>query len=315
MLLNRQRSASSRQTDLNALSSNLKTAGIIKLREKLRAGDPVFGLWVTLESASITEMAVALGLDWVVIDAEHGHLDWKDITEHLRATVRSDTVALVRLAELNGGLIKRALDIGADGVVIPWVETAEQLSRVVAFAKYPPEGVRGIGAERATAWGQCLLQHAQEANEHVLVIPIVETVTAGRNIHELIRVPGVDIFFFGPADYSSTAGFRGQWEGPGVAEQLLAIKDALRRAGKHCGVMTTGERDVAQRLEQGFQMLGLGFDSGLMLRSLRSALAAVGRDRPMSTSLAPEQPLLLAVKPVQSASGEPTVPDKTAHRP
>src|SRR3954468_8822750 len=109
----------------------MKTPAIRKLRQKLAANQPVFGLWVTLESPSITEMAVALGLDWVVIDAEHGPLDWTDITNHLRAAVRSDTVALVRVAELNGGLIKRALDVGADGVVVPWVESAEELARAV----------------------------------------------------------------------------------------------------------------------------------------------------------------------------------------
>src|SRR4051812_13648988 len=105
----------------------MKTSAIRSLRRKLAAKTACFGLWITLESPSITEVAVALGLDWVVIDAEHGHLDWKEIVEHLRATVRSDTVALVRVAELNAGLIKRVLDIGADGVVIPWVETAAQL--------------------------------------------------------------------------------------------------------------------------------------------------------------------------------------------
>src|SRR6266478_6462579 len=101
----------------------MKTAAIKRFRQKLAAGRAVYGLWITLESASIAEMGVALGLDWIVIDAEHGHLDWKEILEQIRATVRSDTVALVRLSELNGGLIKRALDIGADGVVIPWIET------------------------------------------------------------------------------------------------------------------------------------------------------------------------------------------------
>src|SRR5580765_8679689 len=101
----------------------MKTPAIRKLRAKLASNQPCYGLWVTLESPSISEMASALALDWIVIDAEHGHLDWKEIVEHLRATVRSDTVALVRVAESNLGLVKRALDIGADGVVLPWVES------------------------------------------------------------------------------------------------------------------------------------------------------------------------------------------------
>src|SRR5882672_7438938 len=122
----------------------MKTGAIERFRKKLAADEAVYGLWVTLESASISEMAVALGLDWLVIDAEHGHLDWKEILEHIRAAVRSETVVLVRIAELNGALIKRALDLGADGVVVPWVETAEQLQQAVAFARYPLEGVRGI---------------------------------------------------------------------------------------------------------------------------------------------------------------------------
>ena len=145
------------------IESLMKTAAIQALRRKLAADKPVFGLWVTLESPSITEMAVALGMDWVVIDAEHGHLDWKEIVEHLRATARSETVALVRIAELNSGLIKRALDIGADGIVVPWVETVEQLKQAVAFARYPEEGLRGIGGERATCWGQCMVEHTSEA--------------------------------------------------------------------------------------------------------------------------------------------------------
>src|SRR5216110_325149 len=120
----------------------MKIEAVKQLRAKLAADEAVYGLWITLESASVSEMAVALGLDWIVIDAEHGHLDWNDILDHVRATVRSDTVALVRIAELNIGLIKRVLDIGADGVVVPWIETAEQLQQAVAFAHYPPAGRR-----------------------------------------------------------------------------------------------------------------------------------------------------------------------------
>lgn len=266
----------------------MKTPALQRFRKKLAADEAVFGLWITLESASISEMAVALGLDWIVIDAEHGHLDWKEILEHLRATVRSDTVALVRVAELNGGLIKRALDIGADGVVVPWVETAEQLRQAVAFARYPPEGVRGIGAERATCWGQCFAEHTQEANESVLVIPIIESVKGGRNLPSMLPVEGTEVYFFGPADYSSTAGFRGQWEGAGVAEQILALKDKLRAAGKFCGVIATGNENLLARRREGFQMLGVGLDGGLLLRGLHGALAAVGRDRRIVPTFQPE---------------------------
>ncbi|HKB03817.1 MAG TPA: aldolase/citrate lyase family protein [Gemmataceae bacterium] len=263
----------------------MKTPAVQALRRTLAADRPGFGLWVTLEAPAVTEMAVALGLDWVVIDAEHGHLDWKAIAEHVRATVRSETVALVRIAELNGGLVKRALDIGADGVVVPWVESAEQLTRAVSYARYPPEGVRGIGAERATAWGQALAEHAGTANEHVLVVPIIETVKGAAAVPDMCTVPGVDLFWFGPADFSASAGHRGQWEGPGVAEEILRLKDVLRRAGKSCGVMATGDADVRRRLDQGFRLIGLGADAGLLIRALRTSLRAVGRDRVMRADL------------------------------
>jgi 2-keto-3-deoxy-L-rhamnonate aldolase RhmA/quercetin dioxygenase-like cupin family protein len=264
----------------------MKATAIRKLRDKLARDECVYGLWVTLESASITEMAVAAGLDWVVIDAEHGHLDWGDLVEHVRATVRSDTVALIRVAELNAGLIKRALDIGADGVVVPWIETADQLREAVACAHYPPRGWRGIGAERATSWGQRVAEHVAEAEENVLVVPIIESVTAGRNVGELLEVPGVDIFQFGPADYSSTAGYAGMWEGPGVAEAIRAACDRIRERGKFCGVLATNNNDLVERREQGFRFLGLGADGGLLIRSLRSALCVMyGDDKVLSFAL------------------------------
>ncbi len=257
----------------------MNTLAVRKLRTKLAANEAVYGLWVTLESASVTEMAVALGLDWVVIDAEHGHLDWGDIVGHLRAVVRSETVALVRIAELDRGLIKRALDLGADGVVIPWMETEDQLRQALAFASYPPEGCRGIGGERATGWGECLAEHTAEANAHVLVVPIIESAAATKAVPQMCRVDGVDIFFFGPADFSSTLGYRGQWEGPGVAAQILDLKETIRQSGKHCGVVATGTANLSERFAQGFRMLALGLDGGLLLRSLHESLAAVGRDR------------------------------------
>ena len=92
----------------------------------------------------------------------------------------------------------------------------------------------------------------------------------------MCQVEGVDLFFFGPADFSSSAGFRGQWEGPGVARQLLATKDLIREAGKHCGVVATGTGNLAERFDQGFRVIALGLDASLLLRSIHESLAAVG---------------------------------------
>ncbi|MBM3844672.1 MAG: cupin domain-containing protein [Verrucomicrobia bacterium] len=258
-----------------------------EFRRRLALNQTTYGLWITLESASLTEFAVALGVDWVVVDAEHGCLDWKEISQHIRAAVRSDTMVLVRIAERDTALAKRALDIGADGIVVPWVETAEQLEEALRDCRYPPQGRRGIGGERATVWGQCLFEHTAEANEHVLVVPIIESFRAVAAVPAMCKVDGAEVFFFGPADLSASAGYRGQWEGPGVAEQILQMKDTMRKAGKHCGLLTTGAENLIARREQGFQMLGLGTDTGLLLRSLHESLKAVGRDRRPATSLDP----------------------------
>ena len=265
----------------------MNVTAIRTLREKLRSGAPTLGVWITLESPSLTEMAVAAGLDWVIIDAEHGHLDWQHIVAHLRCTVRSKTVVLVRLAELNGGLVKRALDIGADGLLIPWMETPAQLQEILTWAHYPPHGKRGIGAERATAWGKAFAQHVVEARENTLIVPIIESVRAGHNIAAMCQVPGIEMFYVGPADYSSTAGFAGQWEGPGVADEIQKVVQTIRKHGKHCGVIATSPENVQDRIQQGFQMIGLGLDTGLFLRGLGTMLAATGRELTLNTELTP----------------------------
>lgn len=265
----------------------MKTLALKHFRQKLAHHKSVQGLFVTLESASITEMAVALGLDWVVIDAEHGHLDWKEINEHVRAGMRSHTVVLVRLAEGSTALAKRALDIGVDGVVIPWIETTEQIEQALRDCRYPPEGRRGIGAERATAWGQCFAEHTSVANEHVLVIPMLESTNSIQNIPAMCQIDGVDVFLIGPADLTSTAGNRGQWGGLEVDRQILQMKDMINSSGKHCGLIANSLEDLVERHDQGFRVLGLGIDSGLLLRSLHQSLNALGCDRKLAMSLDP----------------------------
>lgn len=245
------------------------------LRKKLAAQQTTYGLWVSLEAPTVTEIAVAMGLDWVVIDAEHGHLDFKEIVEHLRVTYNTQTTALVRIQEIEQGLIKRVLDLGADGIIVPQVYGPDEVAQAVRFAKYPPWGIRGLGGERATRWGLEVKSATAAANREVMVIPLMETVAAGERIEEILAVPGIDAVYFGPADYSSSAGYLGEWEGPGVAEQLIAIKDRIRARSVACGILGRDIPDAARRREQGFQMIGLGSDTGLLIRGLKESLEAL----------------------------------------
>ena len=232
-------------------------------------------------------MAVESGLDWVAIDAEHGSFDWGRIESHVRATIRSSTVLIIRVSELNISLFKRSLDIGADGVAVPFINTAEEMRRAVAYVQYPPRGVRAVGGDRATGWGQCFAAHVAEANENVLILPNLETLEAAKNLEQILKVPGVDAYFFGPADFSASAGFAGQWEGPGVAKALLDMKDRIRAAGKQCGVIASSPDDLCLRREQGFRMIGIAVDSGLLINGLCRNLASIRREASLTPSFTP----------------------------
>jgi 2-keto-3-deoxy-L-rhamnonate aldolase RhmA len=247
------------------------------LKQRLVEGRTALGMWITLESGSISEIAAVLGFDWIAIDMEHGHLDFREVLDHLRAIQGSKTTALVRVPEIDRGIIKRALDLGAAGIIVPQVTCAEEVERAVRFAKYPPRGVRGVGGERATRWGMRLRESTRSADAETLVIPLLETVAAGEAIDAILDVPGVDAVFFGPADYSASAGYLGEWEGPGVGPRLLELNGRIRGRGIPCGIMSTGIEDARRRRDQGFQLIGLGSDTGLLIRASQEALAALGR--------------------------------------
>lgn len=248
-----------------------------RLKRLLAQGETTLGLWVTLEAPSITEIASTMGLDWVVIDAEHGHLDLKEIVEHLRAARNTKTTPLVRIQEIEQGLIKRVLDIGAEGILVPQVRTAEEVARAVAFAKYPPQGVRGIGAERSTRWGMGIPHHVRTANARTLVIPIVENVRAVENFREILSVPGIDAIFFGPHDLAASAGHPGEWANPKVMRSILEMRRRAARRGIPCGILAASAAEARLRRKQGFHMIGIGIDSVLLIRAAQEMLAALGR--------------------------------------
>ena len=191
--------------------------------------------------------------------------------------VVDQTLPEVRPGFTLGLSVSHCEDLGVHGVLLPLIRTADDLRLGFGFARYPKAGMRGIGLDRAVRWGLALESYVKVADEETLVIPIIETAEASANIGEILAVPGVEAIFFGPADFSSSAGYRGQWEGPGIAERILQMKDTIRNAGKNCGVVSTSVDNLKERRDQGFRMIALGLDTTLFMRALLETLTAVGR--------------------------------------
>lgn len=246
------------------------------LRRRLQNRETAYGLWITVESPSITECAVALGLDWVCIDMEHGHQDFNEVIQHLRAVRGSDTAALVRVPGIEMSAIKRALDMGAHGVIVPYAQTSAEVETAFRYGRYPPRGVRGVSGDRAVQWGLGAADYLACADEETLIIPLIETRGAVEEIDAILETPGLEAIFFGPADMSASYGFLGEWEGPGIAEQILDVRAAAEAKGIAAGIMARSVEDSVQRRDQGFGMVALGADMSLLIRALRANMAALG---------------------------------------
>ena len=247
------------------------------LRRRLQANETSYGLWVSTESPSVTEAAVALGLDWVCIDMEHGHLDFHDVMEHIRAVRSSEAAAIVRVPEIQMSPIKRALDMGAHGVIFPYAQSLDDVERGFQYGRYPPRGVRGMSGDRAVKWGLGAEEYVRCANEETLIIPLIETRGAVEDIDAILDIPGLEAIFFGPADMSASYGYLGEWEGPGVGDRILDVRSKAEAKGIAAGVMSRGPEDTVIRRDQGFRMIALGTDMRLMIRAIEEQLGAAGR--------------------------------------
>lgn len=243
-----------------------------RLQDALRDRRPQYGLWVTLESPSISEIAAELACDWICVDMEHGHLGFREVLEHTRAVRGSATAVLVRVPDFTKDAVQRALDLGVDAILLPLIRTAADVEAAMRYALYPPEGARGIGGERAVRWGLRFRDYLRRANDDVLVIPLVETKEAAENVDAILAVRRLPAIFFGPADLSASLGHLGEWEGAGVGDRILAIKDAAAARRIAAGIVGTSFDDVRHRRDQGFLMIGLGSDVGLLIREARGML-------------------------------------------
>ncbi len=247
------------------------------LRRKLQDGKTTYGMWVTVESPNVTEAAVTLGLDWVVIEMEHGHLDWGDVIDHIRVASGTGTAAIVRVAEARRETIQRALDLGADGLIVPMISSAEEAAAVYRWGRYPPRGVRGVGGERCVKWGLQFQEYLSRANAETLLIPLLETRGAVEDFEAILAVEGLEAIFFGPADMSASYGHLGQWEGGNVAGTILRMLQTATNKGISSGILARSADEALSRREQGFRMIALGADINLMLRSVQQTLDLLQR--------------------------------------
>ena len=250
------------------------------LRPKLARGEPTLGLWVTLSNAAVTEISVLLGLDWVCIDMEHGATDYAALSDHVRAASGTGLSVFVRVPEIRADTIKRSLDLGADGIVLPLVRDAEDIRRALSFMHYPPRGIRGVGGERAQKWGLRTSDYLATAGQELILMPMIETREAVENIDEILAVDGLDFIFVGPGDLSASLGHLGGWDGP---ETRDAIAHVVARAAAH-GVVTgtygTGPEDIARRVDQGFRIIAIGSDLAMMAARIQSTLDALSIPSP-----------------------------------
>ena len=249
-----------------------------ELKVAIRAGEMQIGIWLGLTSPAVAEMAGAAGFDWCLIDGEHGPNDLPLIESQLRALQGLGASAIVRVPDGQDWILKQVLDIGAQSILVPMVETAEQAAIVVAACKYAPEGNRGVGYALARASGyNAISDYAYTANDQICVIVQVETLSAMLNIPQIAKVPGVDCIFIGPADLSADMGYLGNLNHPDVLEVIAKGMADITAAGLCAGTICLGEEEQERFVAQGGKFLGVAADVVTLQTALR-ATAATARN-------------------------------------
>ena len=243
-------------------------------KQALRDGKPQIGLWASFADAYIAETLATAGFDWLLLDGEHAPNDLRSVLGQLQAVAAYPTHPIVRPPIGDVVLIKQYLEIGAQTLLIPMVDTAEQAARMVAATRYPPRGVRGVGSAgaRSSRWSG-VPQYLQHADDEMCVLVQVETKTGLANLAEIAAVEGVDGVFFGPADLSASMGFLGQPAHPEVVAALTRGIATVRAAGKAPGILMTDNTASRYYLDQGALFVAVGVDAMLMVQAAK-ALAA-----------------------------------------
>lgn len=242
-------------------------------KHALAAGQQQYGFWLGLCSPLAAELCAYTGYDWLLIDGEHAPNDLQAVLAQLQATAPSPTHAIVRLVEGNQALIKQYLDLGAQTLLIPMVETAAQTHDLVRFMRYPPAGVRGVGTAlaRAAAWNMNP-NYLKEAEQELCLIIQIESVAGLDNLDEILKVEGVDAVFIGPADLAGTMGYLGNPNHPEVVAAVAVAIEKIKAAGKAAGTLAVNPKTALHYERLGVQFIALGVDTISLAASARSIL-------------------------------------------
>ena len=242
-------------------------------KRALKAGTAQIGLWSSLSSAYSVEIIAGAGFDWILLDMEHSPNDLESLLSQLQAAAPYPSHAAVRVPWNDMVTIKRVLDAGAQTLLIPYVQTAEEAKQAVANTRYPPAGVRGVaGTTRASRFGR-VKDYARRAHEETCVLVQLETQSALAEIEKVAAIDGVDGIFIGPADLHASMGYTGETANPAV---MPIIEDAIRRirkAGKAPGYLSPVEADAKRMLSAGALFVAVGADVGLLARGAEALCA------------------------------------------
>lgn len=241
------------------------------IKEQVRAGRFMSGAWCNLASSITIEMAARAGYDWVLIDHEHGPGDNLTLLQQIQAIGERPSAAIVRIAWNERVSFKRALDLGASGIMIPYIETADDAARAVGYLRYPPEGQRGVAmSPRATGFGADFETYFSEANRNLLAVTQIETGTAVQNAREIAAVDGVDVLFVGPVDLSISVGLPDRFEDPDYRAILAQVASTARDAGKAAGILLPSGQLIEMVYDMGFRFVAVGSDSGLVMQGMKN---------------------------------------------
>jgi 4-hydroxy-2-oxoheptanedioate aldolase len=243
--------------------------------DALRAGRPQIGLWVGLADANAAEALAGVGFDWLLLDGEHAPNDVRSLLAQLRAVAPYRAHPVVRPVQADVALVKQLTDIGAQTLLVPMIDTAEQAARMVAAMRYPPQGIRGVGAglARAARWN-LVDDYLRQANDQMALLVQAETTTAITDLAEIAAVDGVDGVFFGPSDLAASMGLLGQPGHPEVHQTLLAGIATVRAAGKAPGILAADPVRARQYLDAGALFVAVGVDTQILISGAKSLAKA-----------------------------------------